>query len=206
MATAKLKLHVSRGVDLSEYNAITDYNNLRVHRNSFAMLRASIGYRSDIKVKEHSECCANNGISVGYYMYTKAENLSALDIEINTFLDTIETSGVKPTYPVAFDLESTSLSRLSLSKATQHCARFIQRVSEVGYTPLIYSSASHFKHDIDISALNCDLWVACWLSESEFRRRYSTVYERCRIWQYTDNLSLPCAFDGRIDADIEFLK
>lgn len=171
---------VAKGIDVSEYQGVIDWNRVKKSGIDFAILRA--GYGKEISQidkqfeRNYSECKRLN-IPVGAYWYTYATTAYEAKQEASVFLRTL--AGKSFEYPVAFDIEE----KAGLFRASELCDAFCSELEKSGYYTAIYSFKSAFENNI--SASKYDTFLShIGVEQTDYSGDYG-------LWQYS--------WTGRID-------
>ena len=188
-----------RGVDVSFYQGVIDWERVRDAGIDFAIIRC--GYRGsetgDMVVDEQFE---NNiegalaaGLDVGVYFFSQSTGAIEAAEEANFVLDLIE--GYDVTMPVAFDwepLEGSRAADIDRDELTASAVVFCEMVRDAGYTPAVYvyRYTGYYEYEMERLA-GYELWVGAVGEWPDF-------YYRHLIWQY----SYTGRVDG-IDADVD---
>ena len=137
-----------KGIDLSHYNVVEDWEAVKNSGVKFVMLRT--GYRGysegglieDKKFVEYAKAASKQGLELGTYFVTQAINEDEAREEADYVVSLLKKAGVSFTYPIALDLEdagSLDARTVDLSKAqrTKIIIAFCERIKEAGYEPMI---------------------------------------------------------------------
>ncbi len=186
------------GIDVSHHNGAIDWAKVKASgKVDFAILRSSYGWidgdvskQRDKNFWNNVKGCQANGIPYGIYHYsycTKPENAKK---EAEYFLKVIK--GAKPTYPVWFDIEDPSQTKLSKDVLTQITYDFCDTVEKAGYYVGVYSYKSFLENNLDMKKLaKWDVWVAQIANKTTYNGNYG-------MWQYSWKGSIP-GINGDVD-------
>lgn len=196
--------HAKKGVDVSKYQDVIDWEKVKADGVDFAFIRAGIrGYKSGEVVMDetflpNAVSASEAGIEIGVYFFGQAINTEEAIEEAEAVLEAL--SGNQIAYPIVYDLERIGNGRMnSMSSAqmTEVVKAFCNRVSEEGYTPMIYGNLETFMVMLDMSELeDIQKWFAYYTPEMYF------PYEH-RIWQYSDKGRVD-GISGDVDINIAF--
>lgn len=173
-----------RGIDVSSAQGAIDWAKVKASGLvDFAMLRSSYGWQAegteqyDKQFRANVKGCEDNNIPFGIYHYSYCVVPENARREARYFLKAIE--GVKPDYPVFFDIEDPTHRKLTKAQCSKIAADFCDEVEKAGYRVGIYSYRNFLVDKIDQSLLDeYDIWVA----ETGDKTLYSGAYT---MWQYS---------------------
>lgn len=203
-----------KGIDVSKYQAYSSGNNkgkskinfkaLKQAGYDFVIMRAGYGKvksQKDISFDSHYEGAKAAGLHVGAYHYTYATTTAEAKQEATCFLDWIKNK--KLDYPVAFDIEDSSLKKLTTQQRTDICLAWLKTVESAGYYAMLYCNADWAKNYLDMKRLkHYDVWLACYTSEE--RRKLLYTGDVLGIWQHSSSLQLPSVYNGNLDVNIAY--
>lgn len=194
------KLNI-KGIDVSRYQNVIDWEKVAAAGVEFAMIRLSIGAvedkyngqdtRSDYNITEAGKA----GIHVGVYHYLKAHDVEEARAEAQFMLKLLK--NYKVDYPVVLDMEEPwQLNNLTTEERTEMVRVFIDEVKAAGYYPMLYSSTNWLNNCLDMDRLSdVELWVADW-------RGYCGYEGEHGIWQY--GIAQVSGIDGDVDGNIGY--
>ena len=139
---------------------------------------------------------------VGVYWYSQALNEEEALQEANMLLNVIGSYNI--TMPVVYDYEFAGvgedgrLDSANLSKAqmTANSLAFLNRVSQMGYTPCLYANYSFLKNRVNASQISSIAKI--WLAHYNTSTDYPGDYE---YWQYTSDGRVN-GISGRVDMNV----
>lgn len=195
-----------KGIDISVYNKVTDWDAVKADGVEFAMIRT--GYRGystgkfleDSKFAEHARGARAAGIEVGAYFVTQAVSVSEAIEEAEWVLDKIQKAGVDFNYPIALDLEdagsdSARTVGLSASDRTEIIIAFCERIKAAGYKPMLYSNVRWYLEEMELSELTeYNKWFAQYFNRPFFPYEF-------QIWQYTSSGNVD-GIEGVVDLNL----
>ena len=194
------------GIDVSEYQTVTDWEAVKAAGVQYAMIRAGWrGYEEgvlheDKKFRENMEGALAAGVPVGVYFFSQAVTPGEARLEANFVLDLIADYDL--TYPVAFDWETVNevdarTFGIQNDQLTALAREFANVIRAKGYTPMLY----FYKHlgylQYDLSQLS---GYDFWLAEPGDK---PTFYYRFAMWQYKTDGTVP-GVDGTVDMNLCF--
>lgn len=198
------------GIDVSMHNKTVDFNKVKADGIDFVYVR--VGYTGYTKKKlslnydpNYQENITNAlaaGLRVGVYWYSQALNEEEALQEANMLLNVIGSYNI--TMPVVYDYEFAGvgedgrLDSANLSKAqmTANSLAFLNRVSQMGYTPCFYANYSFLKNRVNASQISSIAKI--WLAHYNTSTDYPGDYE---YWQYTSDGRVN-GISGRVDMNV----
>lgn len=192
-----------KGLDVSEFQGIVDWAQVKNAGYQFAMLRAGYGYRTpDQQFQRNAAECNRVGIPAGAYWFCYALSPEDARKEADGCLEVI--APYRMEYPICYDIEHASLTyaeqngvTFTPSLATQIVKAFCDRIEERGYFAMYYSNQNFLE-----TYLSRDLnrRYALWFA------RYGSRYDGIDygIWQYTSTGSIP-GITGNVDLDTGYV-
>lgn len=184
-----------KGIDVSVWQGVIDWQRVKNSGVQFAMIRSSYSDDSVDKMFEYNITEAQKaGIPVGVYHYCYALTPEQARIEARFFIETI--SPYKIEYPVMFDFEDNSQARLGKTQLTNIALAFMDELDKAGYYGMIYSYKNWLTDNLDMSKLSkYEVAVAEWnVSHSTYRGNYG-------MWQYSAK-GLVSGIEGDVDLDL----
>ena len=199
-----------KGIDVSQYNTITDWDAVKKSGVEFVMLRT--GYRGytkgglveDKKFKENAAAAAKAGINLGVYFVTQAINVQEAIEEADWVVGLMKETGLNFTWPVALDLEDAgSLEArtvdLRVEERTEIIIAFCERIKEYGYKPMLYSAIRWYLEEMDLSQLTeYNKWFAQYFNRPFFPYEF-------QVWQYTSSGKVD-GISGNVDLNLCMLN
>lgn len=188
-----------KGIDVSYAQGKIDWEKVKGSGVEFAMIRACYGWDNDEQIDRYFAAnvagCESAGLPYGLYHYSYAKTPEEARKEAKFFLRVI--AGLKPEYPVVFDLEDASQQKLGKETLTAIAKGFLSTVEEAGYYPMIYANKYWLTGLLDMSQLTgYDVWLAQWSSQASYTGGYG-------MWQYSPSGSVP-GIQGPVDLDLAY--
>ncbi len=200
------------GVDVSEHQGEVDWAAVEAAGMDFAILR--LGYRGttegllylDEAFEENYRAATDAGLFVGVYFFSQAVTEEEAEEEADFVVKTL--NGRKPAYPVVFDWEFPNESEelpaedmrvhgVTGEQAAKFGAAFCRKIKEAGYTPCVYTNKYWAYEFFDMNQWkDYDFWYA------EYEK-VPSMYYNFRLWQYTDEGTVP-GIEGGVDVNICF--
>lgn len=170
---------------------------------SGAILRASYTSQSSFAMSKDStfqaklEGATRHGVKVGAYHYSQAISVEEAQKEAEYLCSIIKPSKAKIGLPVTIDwefggrLSSKKAKSLGRAKCTEIISAFCDRVTDYGFTPMVYANYSTFSGYLDTDRLRKKylIWLAQYASKPSMT---------CDYWQYTSSGSVK-GINGRVD-------
>ncbi|MDD6645017.1 MAG: Ig-like domain-containing protein [Oscillospiraceae bacterium] len=188
-----------KGIDVSQWNGDIDWGKVAKSDVDFAIIRCGhgddYGYQDDTYFKKNVEGCIKNKIPFGVYIYSYAMNTTMAKSEANHVLRLIK--GYKLSFPVYYDLEENSQTKLSKATLGKIATTFCNAISAKGYQVGIYANLywrTNYLTDKAFSNTSWYQWVAQYNSYCDYTKKYT-------MWQ--------CCSDGKVagiqgNVDINF--
>lgn len=212
----------SMGIDVSSFQGDVDWEKVGTSGAEFALIRCGFrGYGSEGKLvedkffKQNMEGAIKNNLHVGSYFYTQALNAEEAVEEAEFTIDLLKDYTFDG--PVVIDVETASseerIKDLTKEQRTENIIAYCEKISEAGYTPMIYADIKYFSMKMDISRLEkygkwyanyndheMDAEESIWAYNNPFMFPYEFS-----IWQYSNQGEM----DGvktTVDFDVLFSK
>ena len=195
-----------KGIDVSTWQGDIDWAAVKNDGVKFAFLRAGYrGYESgniyeDDTLINNLSGANENGIPVGVYFYSQAATPAEAVEEAEYILQLI--AGYDVSWPIVFDmeLEESASSRtrdLTPERRTDIAIAFCDRISDAGYTPMIYGNMRMLCGEMQPERLGK---YEKWLAQYFYKPRYPYEFG---IWQYTSEGHID-GIDGNVDINLAF--
>lgn len=160
------------GVDISEHNDNVNLSALKAQGYSFVMIRLGYFNHLDNKFYENVQNAVNAGMNFGVYLYSYAFNSAEAQTEAQFAINALSTLSQEAkalmTYPVAYDIEDSSISsKLDKNAITNNALLFTSLLSQNGYDTMVYSNTYWFNTFINADLLSQNgikLWCADYTS------------------------------------------
>lgn len=192
-----------RGLDVSEFQGVIDWEQVKAAGYQFAMLRAGYGFGTlDAQFQRNAAECNRIGLPIGIYWFCYAVSPETAVQEADGCIRAI--SSYRLDYPVCYDIEQATVNYaaqngviLTASLATQFVRSFCSRAEALGYYAMFYSNRNFLNtyFPADLSDRYA-LWYAYYNSRFDGTN--------CGIWQYTDQGTVP-GITGAVDLDEGFV-
>lgn len=197
---------ISHGVDVSYWQHTINWKKVKNDGISYAFLRA--GYRttasgsleSDSTYAGNIKNAKANGVKVGIYVFSQALTEKEATAEANFLIK--KAKGYKMDLPLIMDYEYGGSrfrsGKISKKQATKNVNAFVKTVKAAGYTPMLYASTSFLNSQLNMSDINCKVWVA----QYNWRNTYDGKYE---YWQYSSSGKVS-GISGKTDVNFRYYK
>lgn len=173
---------IIKGIDVSYCQKGFDYKEAKAAGVKFAIIRAGFSQTEDSQLRYHISECEKYGIAYGFYWYSYAMSIEDANNEAAACLKTL--SGLKPAYPVFFDMEESKQSNgLSRSTITDIAIEFCTAIEKGGFPCGIYANPSWLENCYDKSRIvgKYDIWLAHWTNSPNNPSKYD--YNQT-MWQW----------------------
>lgn len=188
-----------KGIDISHWNRVTDFNRVKESGFDFVILKAGgsdAGFYTDVQFDNYYRLAKLAGLKVGAYYFAGKNFYGATSGEEDAkrFCRILE--GRCFEYPVYIDIELTSTSTQKAKEATDAAIAFCRYMESQGYFAGIYASdISGFKERLKIEHLEpFTKWVARYGKRPQYVEDYG-------IWQKSSSGEVP-GIVGKVDLDI----
>lgn len=198
----EIPIHIkTRGIDVSQWQGVIDWQSVKKNGVDFAIIRAGYGKeydQVDLKFHENMKNAQAAGMDCGAYWYSYATTVEAAYREAEVCYNTIKDYDF--TYPIYFDIEEASQEALSTAQVSAIIEAFCTTLQEKGYYVGLYSNANFLSSKVYSNVLSkYDIWVAHYGVDAP---RYSGDYG---IWQYASNGSVS-GINGNVDINYGYLN
>ena len=193
---------VSVGIDVSEWNVITDWSAV-AEAVDFAIVRVGWtgntegGINDDSSFVDNVRGCIESGIPFGLYYYAGATTPEKARAEADAVLEWLNQYNFKPSLPIFYDVEEdNNILTLPDAEMASVISAFCSEIEDFGFRSGVYASASLW--DNKFKGYECYgntvHWVAHWGTE------HLTVDLGASVWQYTSKGTVP-GITGNVDMD-----
>lgn len=199
---------IVNGIDISEHNVVTDWNQVKQSGIEYVILRAAYrGYGSagtlveDAKYQNYIKGALAAGLKVGLYIYSQAISVQEAQQEADFLYSKI--GGYQIDLPLVLDYEFYAESgptkgrlydaQLSKEQMTAICNAFCERITAYGYFPMVYANSSMLSNHLNASEIskNYPIWLANYVNKTSYAGDY-------QMWQYASTGSVP-GINGNVD-------
>ena len=178
-----------KGLDISKWNGIVDWESVKEDGIQFIIFRAGYGGKpySDIYFQKNIEGAIDNGMKIGIYWFSYAYTEEMARNEALQCIKTIEPYRQYITLPVFYDFEYDSVNyamrnghNITKSKASSFADVFCKTIKDNGYQSGIYSNIDYAKNYFTEEVMSkYNTWIAQWGNSCTYKKDYI-------IWQVSD--------------------
>lgn len=175
-----------KGLDVSKWNGIIDWDKIEKAGVKFVIFRAGYGSKanSDIYFKKNIEGAIKHHMIIGIYWFSYAQTESMAANEAKQCIKTIKAYKKNITLPIFYDFEYDSVKRansngvrINKDKASKMADSFCKTIEKSGYKAGIYTNIDYANRYFNRSVLNkYNTWIAQWADNCTYRYKYI-------IWQ-----------------------
>ena len=184
-----------RGIDVSTYQGVIDWQKVKASGIQFAILRAGLGRHAsqkDSRFEEYYAGAKAAGMPVGAYWYSYATTVEDALLEADACLECIKEKQFE--FPIWYDVEEQKQFALGREKVSAIIRAFLERVESAGYWVGLYGSYSSL---ITYTAEDIRSRYAIWLAHWNVQKSpYSGAYG---LWQY--KVGRTDGINGDVDLD-----
>lgn len=176
-----------KGIDISEFNGIIDFEKVKNAGINFVMIRATFGRKKEDKLfHKNIKGCIDSGLPFGLYYYSYAIDEETAKEEVEFFLKSVSKYRDYIHYPLVIDLEDSDdykkdRNALSKENITNIGVIACNKIKEAGFIPMIYANYDYYKNYLDEEKIkDIPKWIAWWNQNANIdKTKYS-------IWQYSN--------------------
>lgn len=185
-----------RGIDVSAYQGVIDWQKVKASGIKFAILRAGLGKLSsqkDVKFEQNYSGAKAAGVPIGAYWYSYAQTVSDAEKEAAACIEVLK--GKQFEFPIWFDLEELSQFKTGKANCSAIVKTFCNALEAAGYWAGLYTSRSAIQNYItdDVKSR-----YAMWIAEWGAKLNYSGAVG---MWQNSEKGSVN-GINGAVDTDI----
>ena len=193
--------NTSIGLDISEFQVVTDFNAIKEAGIDFVILRIGFGPRSDYsfytdnRFEEYYKGAKEAGLKVGAYYFSYATTVDEVDYEINYVLDMLKNKEID--LWVSYDWENWKdfkNAHMSFTDLNKMAKKFVKAMNDNGYKGMNYGSKAYLDEIWNLTGI--DTWLAHYNKETSYNKPFN-------IWQITDEGKVP-GISNLVDVDILF--
>ena len=187
------------GIDVSKYQGTIDWAKAKAGGVKFAMLKAvstnNTGLYIDPFFERNYAECKKQGIPVGVYYYTYAQDKAYADKELALLKKAI--TGKQFEYPVVVDVEDNKLKPLSKAALTDLVEYAVKTIEGWGCYAMVYTYLYYSRTELDMNRLaKYDLWIAHYAAACGYKGSYG-------MWQYTSTGKV-AGVNGSVDCNLAY--
>lgn len=173
-----------RMLDVSVWQGDIDFHKVKASGISHVMIRSSYGSYNpsqvDKKFIRNIEGAIAAGMTIGIYHYGYAKSVAQAEAEADFCLRTIAPYKAHIKFPVAYDVEDSSMNVGATTVANMIVA-FANKVRAAGYIPWLYANLNWARNYINMNIVHnngIDFWIAQYSSSCSYTGKYAA-------WQYS---------------------
>ena len=178
-------------IDVSHWQNTVDWS--QVSQNvSFAILKLGgrnldTGNYTDPKFFVNYKNAKANGMSLGVYFYTKAQNADQAREEAYYTLNILRQAGGALELPIFIDIEDSTQQNLSNAQRDEIVLAFCSVIQNAGYKAGVYSSHNWIKNYMSTVSYPSSIyvWIARYNKQLNTTKNYYTG--RADMWQFTNS-------------------
>lgn len=189
------------GLDISEFQVVTDWNAIKNAGIDFVILRIGFGpkpdysFVTDNRFEEYYQGAKNAGLKIGAYVFSYATTVDEVDYEINYVLDMLKDKQID--LWVSYDWENWKdfkNAHMSFTDLNKMAKKFVKAMNDNGYKGMNYGSKAYLEEIWDLD--NVDTWLAHYNKTTSYSKPF-------KIWQISDEGKVP-GVSNLVDVDIMF--
>lgn len=196
-----------KGIDVSYHNGVINWKKVRKAGISFAMIRIGYGTSKggivDSRLDYNYKNAKKNGIKVGLYFYSYADNVKEAKNEAKFTYKMLQKYGDLD-YPVAFDFENTYRNKKKYRMAnTKIITTYCNYLEGKEYDTSVYSFMQFFKKAVDYKTVSkYGIWLARWTYST--KNFYDGNIPNIQMWQYSDTGKIG-GINSRVDLNLNII-
>ena len=184
---------IARGIDVSRYNGVINWAQVKASGVTFAFVRIGNTYGGlDPMAYYNIQQAQANGIRVGVYLYSYATTVEEATTEALLTIQWLQNYGLQ--LPVVYDIEDKCHTALDPVTLANIINTYCILVDAAGFYPMIYTYKNFYNGKVGTSPW--DKWFA------QYGPMLNTN-EQVAFWQYTSSGSVP-GIGGRVDLDYQY--
>ena len=202
------KYQTRKGIDVSSHQGDIDWAKVKAAGIDFVFVR--IVYRAygekgqlfaDERARDNIKAAQAAGLDAGVYVFSQAVNEKEAVEEAELTLKQLE--GLELELPVVFDPETilddeARTDDVSGEQFTDNTIAFLDRISEAGYKPMVYSNMVWEDELFDMKRLQD---YPFWYADYEIPAQTPYAFS---VWQYSEKGQVD-GVEGAVDLNLEFI-
>ena len=192
-----------KGIDVSSWQKRPNWDKIKKAGIEFTILRCHQKTGIDASFNYNYKNAKKNGIKIGVYKYSYAENKFMAEKEADDVLEVLKDKEID--LPVFYDLESDEMFEYDNSHIAQIAEAFLNKISAAGYKVGIYCNMNWYNNKItDYLKSKYDFWLAAYPAKDDgtVQEQYKPDTEDLVMWQYSANGKVSGVTTGTVDMDI----
>lgn len=197
-----------KGIDVSYHNGKIDWKKVRKAGISFAMIRIGYGTTKggiiDTQLDYNYRNAKKNGVKVGLYFYSYADNVKEARNEAKFTYKMLQTYGDLD-YPIAFDFENKYRNKKKYKKSnTKIITTYCDYLENRGYDTSVYSYMDFLKNSVDYKKVSkYGIWLARWTFST--KNFYDGNIPNVQMWQYSDRGKVS-GINSAVDLNLNIIR
>ncbi|MCI8957266.1 MAG: hypothetical protein HFG29_09895 [Eubacterium sp.] len=177
-----------KGIDVSYHNGKIDWKKVRKAGISFAMIRMGYGTSKggiiDSCLDYNYKNARKNGIKVGFYLYSYADNVREARNEAKFTYRMLKKYN-KLDFPMAFDFENPYRNKMKYKKSnTKIITTYCNYLEKKGFDTSVYSYMDFFHKAVDYKKVSkYGIWLARWTNST--KNFNDGNIPNVQMWQYS---------------------
>lgn len=189
----------SIGLDISSYQDVYDFNEVKNAGIDFVMLRIGWGPNSDLtfnddsKFEDYYKKAKEANLKIGIYYFSYATTLDEVDLEVNYVLDKLKDKKIDMW--ISYDWENWKLFKdcnMNFNDLNKMAKKFMDKLKENGYSVMNYSSKYYLENIWTLDTYN--VWLAQYNDEATYEKKFN-------LWQISDQGRVS-GINNLVDVDI----
>lgn len=187
----------AKGIDVSHWQGIIDWKKVRSAGYSFAFIKATEGARIvDDRFRANAQDARSAGMLVGAYHFTRAASPEDVKLEIDHFLQIVESGGGLSSFKLPFVLDMETKEGGSKAITTMIAQTWIKQFNQrTGRNLMLYTYPSFIDSSLDNSLGGTPLWYAYYNNSTPANKGGWKSWE---FIQYTNKGKVP-GITGDVD-------
>jgi lysozyme len=192
-------LRNSKGIDISHYQTISNWNAVKDSGISFVIIKSTEGSGViDSSFQSHLNGAKSVGMKVGVYHFCRAKDIQSAIQEADFFISVINSVGGFGVLDIAPALDIETPEGASRDNVVAICRAWVERVKQAsGMQPLLYSFPSFADQYLDASLADIPLWYAYYNADQPSDK---AGWSQWTFMQYSEKGHVP-GIDGFVDLD-----
>lgn len=184
-------------IDISQHNGYIDFERVKQYGVKACIIRVGwLGNKDnhtlDTRFEEYYRLAKEQGLKIGFYVYSYCKTLENLRKGTMWLLDKLENK--KADLPIFLDLEDATIAGLGRDELTEQAENFCRIIENSGYKAGVYASKYWWENKLYPSKLlNFKIWLAEWSSKYNHTFKY-----KVDLWQWTSD-GFVDGINGRVD-------
>lgn len=184
-----------KGLDVSKWNGVINWNKIEDAGIKFVIFRAGYGAKanSDIYFKKNIEGAIKHHMIIGIYWFSYAYTENMAINEANKCMQTIKPYKKNITLPIFYDFEYDSVDRaknsgihINKDKASKMADAFCKTIQKGRYKAGIYTNIDYANRYFNQDILDkYNTWIAQWTNNCTYKHKY-IIWQKSSTY-YIDN-------------------